>query len=64
MKVLLINGSPHAKGNTYVALHEMEKSLLRKISKLKSYISAIKTFAAVSHAVPVCKRANAYLTMR
>lgn len=25
MKVLLINGSPHEKGNTYVALHEMEK---------------------------------------
>ena len=25
MKVLLINGSPHAKGNTYIALHEMEK---------------------------------------
>lgn len=25
MKVLLINGSTHAKGNTYVALHEMEK---------------------------------------
>ena len=25
MKVLLINGSPHAQGNTYVALHEMEK---------------------------------------
>lgn len=25
MKVLLINGSPHAKGNTYTALHEMEK---------------------------------------
>ena len=24
-KILLINGSPHAKGNTYVALHEMEK---------------------------------------
>lgn len=24
MKVLLINGSPHEKGNTYVALHEME----------------------------------------
>lgn len=23
MKVLLINGSPHAKGNTYIALHEM-----------------------------------------
>ena len=25
MKVLMINGSPHAKGNTYLALHEMEK---------------------------------------
>lgn len=25
MKVLLINGSPHAKGNTYTALHEMEQ---------------------------------------
>jgi len=25
VKVLMINGSPHAKGNTYAALHEMEK---------------------------------------
>ena len=25
MKVLMIQGSPHAKGNTYIALHEMEK---------------------------------------
>ena len=25
MKVLMLNGSPHAKGNTYTALHEMEK---------------------------------------
>lgn len=25
MKVLMINGSPHQKGNTYIALHEMEK---------------------------------------
>lgn len=25
MKVLMINGSPQAKGNTYIALHEMEK---------------------------------------
>lgn len=28
MKVLMINGSPHAKGNTYIALHEMEKVFL------------------------------------
>lgn len=25
MKVLLVNGSPHAKGSTYTALHEMEQ---------------------------------------
>lgn len=25
MKVLMINGSPHAQGNTYIALREMEK---------------------------------------
>lgn len=25
MKVLMLNGSPHAEGNTYIALHEMEK---------------------------------------
>ncbi len=25
MKVLMVNGSPHANGNTYTALHEMEK---------------------------------------
>ena len=27
MNVLMINGSPHAQGNTYTALHEMEKIL-------------------------------------
>ena len=25
MKVLMLNGSPHQKGNTYIAFHEMEK---------------------------------------
>lgn len=25
MKILMINGSPHKEGNTYIALHEMEK---------------------------------------
>ena len=29
MKVLMINGSPHAKGNTYIALHEMEKEFIK-----------------------------------
>lgn len=27
MKVLLVNGSPHAKGSTYTALHEVEQAL-------------------------------------
>ena len=26
MKVLMLNGSPHADGNTYAALHEMEQT--------------------------------------
>lgn len=29
MKVLIINGSPHVKGNTYIALHEMEKQFAK-----------------------------------
>ena len=28
MKILMINGSPHKQGNTYIALHEMEKVFL------------------------------------
>ena len=27
MKVLLINGSPKKEGNTYIALHEVQKTL-------------------------------------
>ena len=30
MKALLINGSPHQKGNTYTALHEMERIFLEE----------------------------------
>lgn len=30
MKVLLVNGSPHANGNTYTALHEMEKTFIQE----------------------------------
>lgn len=33
MKVLMINGSPHSRGNTYVALHEMEKIFLEESIK-------------------------------
>lgn len=30
MKVLMLNGSPHANGNTYTALREMEKVFMRQ----------------------------------
>lgn len=30
MKVLMVNGSPKANGNTYVALHEMEKIFIQE----------------------------------
>lgn len=30
MKVLLINGSPKKEGNTYFALHEVEKRLMQR----------------------------------
>ena len=30
MKVLMVNGSPKANGNTYVALHEMEKVFIQE----------------------------------
>lgn len=30
MKVLLVNGSPHYNGNTYIALHEMEKEFIKE----------------------------------
>lgn len=58
MKVLLINGSPHAKGSTYTALHEMKKSLQKMVLRRKSYISEIKISAAVLPAVPVPSSEN------
>jgi multimeric flavodoxin WrbA len=30
MKVLMLNGSPHKEGNTYIALHEMEQIFLNE----------------------------------
>ena len=52
MKVLLINGSPHAKGSTYTALHEMEKVFT------ENGIEEIKISAAVLPAVPVPSSEN------
>ena len=35
MKVLLINGSPHPKGNTFIALSEVAKTLEGKVKIVK-----------------------------
>lgn len=51
MKVLLINGSPHANGNTAIALQEMERFLKRKPWRRKFSTSATKLSEAVSAAV-------------
>ena len=32
MKILMINGSPHPRGCTYTALHEMEQVLQAAVS--------------------------------
>ena len=37
MKVLMINGSPHKEGNTYIALKRWKKFFPRKALKVKSY---------------------------
>lgn len=47
MKVLMINGSPHKEGNTYIALHEMEK-IFRELSMWET-----RRFVAVLRVIPV-----------
>ena len=37
MKVLMINGSPHKEGNTYIALKEMEKIFSEEGLKARLY---------------------------
>lgn len=42
MKVLMLNGSPHAKGNTYVALHEMEEIFAKEGIETEIYQIGVK----------------------
>jgi multimeric flavodoxin WrbA len=46
MKVLMLNGSPHAKGCTYTALHEMEKIFRQEGISCELIPSAKKESAA------------------
>ena len=64
MKVLLINGSPHAKGNTAAALEEMKKIFDGRASGQRSSISGIKISGAALPAAPAATRASVSLTMK
>ena len=52
MKVLLINGSPHKEGNTYIALKEMMNEFEKAVKWLKPHlelkISIVETFSVTS----------------
>ena len=56
MKVLMINGSPHKEGNTYIALHEMEKSSRKHRLKRRFFISETRISGAVSPAASVIRK--------
>ncbi len=55
MKVLMINGSPRANGNTSIALHEMEK-----VFQEEGIISATRRSAAALPAAAAQKKGNAF----
>lgn len=61
MKVLMINGSPHVKGNTKVALEEWRRSFMRKGSRQRFLISETKTSGDVLPVIHVWKKENAFL---
>ena len=63
MKVLMLNGSPHAKGNTSIALDEMRKILSRRALRQKKSWWEIKTSGDVLPVAAVMKKGNAYLTI-
>lgn len=52
MKVLMINGSPHKEGNTYIALKEMERFSVKPELRARSCRWEIRISGAVSPVVP------------
>ena len=43
MKVLMINGSPHKEGNTYIALKEMEKIFSEEVNRKRDHTGGKQT---------------------
>ena len=63
LKVLMINGSPKANGNTAIALKEMENIFKENGVEVETVVSVTKQSAAVSPVVPATKKDNVFLTM-
>lgn len=64
MKVILVNGSPHAEGCTYTALKEVEKALNADGVETDFFSWALPRFRAASGAAFAAGRANALSTIR
>ncbi len=56
MKVLMINGSPHKEGNTYIALKEMEKIFSEEGIESEIIQVGNKPIRDASGAVPARKK--------
>ena len=62
MKILMINGSPKARGNTSIALREMDRSSPKRGSRLNCFILGGRISGAALPVVGAPKRASASLT--
>lgn len=61
MKVLMINGSPHVKGNTKVALEEMVKIFHEEGIETEILDIGNKDIRGVLPVIHVCKKENVFL---
>ena len=63
LKVLMLNGSPHANGNTAVALREMEAIFKENDVDVETVVLGNRDIRAAWPAAPVPRPASASLTM-
>lgn len=63
LKVLMLNGSPRANGNTSVALKEMEQVFKDNGIETEIILVGNKDIRAVSPVVPAMRKANVYSTI-
>mgnify|MGYP001528332170 CR=1 FL=1 len=63
LKVLMLNGSPHANGNTAVALREMEAVFKENGVDVETVVLGNRDIRGCVPAAPVPRPASASLTM-